>query len=89
MATPMRAVPTTYTELAAAIDGGVYPHERNWIDFKRRLYPEKGNAAARDKVSTELARDMDSMAEVGGFLIYGVKENKINHTFTVDEMPLP
>jgi hypothetical protein len=89
MATRMRAVPLTCAELTAAIEGGVYPHERSWIDFKRRLYPENGDAAARDKVSQELARDMASMAECGGYLIYGVKENKVRHTFTVDEMPLP
>ena len=89
MVTPIRAVPLTYAELKADIEGGVYPHERSWIDFKRRLYPENGDAAARDKVSQELARDMASMAERGGFLIYGVKEDKARHTFTVDEMPLP
>jgi hypothetical protein len=32
---------------------------------------------------------MASMAEVGGFLVYGVKENKVKHTFTIDEMDLP
>ena len=85
----MRAVPVTYAELVAAIHGGIYPRERTWIDFKRRLYPETGDAAVREKVSQELARDMASMTECGGFLIYGVKEEKAKHTFVVDEMPLP
>ena len=49
----MRAIPLTYAELKAGIEGGVYPHERSWIDFKRRLYPEDGDAGARDKVSQE------------------------------------
>lgn len=88
----MRSVPLTYRELANAIQAGVYPRERTWIDFKRRLYPEGENAAdgaAREKVSQELARDMASMAELGGFLVYGVKEDKAKHAFTVDEMSLP
>jgi hypothetical protein len=89
MATSARSVPLTYAELAAAIESGAYPHERSWIDFKRRLYPDSDDATARDKVSQELARDMASMAERGGYLIYGVKENKAGHTFTVDKMPLP
>ena len=29
------------------------------------------------------------MAELGGFLVYGVREDKADHTFIVDEMPLP
>jgi len=88
----MRSVPLTYRELANAIQAGVYPRERTWIDFKRRLYPEGDDAAdgaAREKVSQELARDMASMAELGGFLVYGVREDKAKHTFTVDEMSLP
>jgi hypothetical protein len=88
----MRSVPLTYRELASAIQAGVYPRERTWIDFKRRLYPEGDDAAdgaAREKVSQELARDMASMAELGGFLVYGVKEDKAKHTFSVDEMSLP
>lgn len=87
----MRSVPLTYRELADTIHAGVYPWERSWIDFKRRLYPEGDDAAdgvAREKVSQELARDMASMAELGGFLVYGVKEDKAKHTFTVDEMSL-
>jgi len=84
MATRMRAVPLTYAELVTAIQGGVYPRERSWIDFKRRLYPETGDAAVRDNVSQELVRHMASMAECGGFLIYGVKEDKAGHAFAVD-----
>jgi hypothetical protein len=90
----MRSVPLAYAELVSAINNDVFPHERHWIDFKRRLYPEetgdgKPGQATRDKVNEELARDMASMAERGGFLVYGVKENKASHTFSVDEMPLP
>lgn len=44
---------------------------------------------ARGRVSQELARDMASMAELGGFLVYGVKEDKVRHLFTPDEMMLP
>jgi hypothetical protein len=68
-----------------------FPHERQWIDFKRRLYPGGGQPAAqaRDKVSQELTRDLASMAEAGGFLVYGVKEDKAGHSFTPDEMNLP
>jgi hypothetical protein len=96
---PMRSVPLDYGKLTAAIQAAEYPRERIWIDFKRRLYPEKtgstdpaamqADAEAREKVSLELARDLASMAERGGFLVYGVKEDKTRHTFTVDEMPLP
>jgi hypothetical protein len=92
MTMPIRSVPLAHAELAAAITGGVFPRERQWIDFKRRLYPEAGappGGAAREKVSEELARDMASMAEAGGFLVFGVKEDKAQHTFEVDEMDLP
>ena len=44
MATRIRAVPLTYAELVAAIQDGIYPHERTWLDFKRRLYPENGDS---------------------------------------------
>jgi hypothetical protein len=89
---PKRSVPLTFDELTAALRAGVFPRERSWIDFKRRLYPEGDDAAsgsARERVSQELSRDMASMAELGGFLVYGVREDKINHAFVVDEMPLP
>lgn len=77
----MRSVPLTYAELADAIRAGVFPHERHWIDFKRRLYPEEPAAgqpsqATRDKVNAELARDMASMAERGGFFIYGLRRTR-------------
>ena len=82
-----------YHRLVAAIREGAFPHERHWIDFKRRLYPAdkrgESDGAARDKVHEELARDLASMSERGGFLVYGVKEDKARHTFTVDEMDLP
>ena len=87
----MRSVPLTYVALAEAISAGVYPHERTWIEFKKRLFPEGPDAAdgsARARVSEELARDMASLAVLGGFLVYGVKEDKVKHLFTVDEMHL-
>jgi hypothetical protein len=85
----MRSVPLTYAGLADAIATGVFPHERTWIDFKRRLFPEGADAAAgRARASEELAKDMASMAVHGGFLVYGVKEDKVKHLFTVDEMSL-
>lgn len=55
MSTRMRAIPLTYTELAAAIDGGVYPHERSWIDFKRRLYTIRPGFSAEVAGFTESA----------------------------------
>jgi hypothetical protein len=88
----MRSVPLTYGELVAAIENGVFPWERTWIDFKRRLYPESSHTAdgaARAKVSMELAKDMASMAPLGGYLVYGVREDKAGHGFEVDEMELP
>ena len=86
----MRSVPVTYNELAASIDADTYPSERTWIDFKRRLYPDDaGDKEGRAKVSLELAKDMASMAVLGGVVIYGVAENKAKHLFVVDPMSLP
>jgi len=86
----MRSVPLTYSELASSIDAGAYPSERTWIDFKRRLYPENpADREGRAKVSLELAKDLASMAVFGGYLVYGVAEDKTNHLFTVDPMSLP
>ena len=87
----MRSVPLTYAGLADSIAAGAFPHERTWIEFKRRLFPEGAEAAdgaVRAKVSEELAKDMASLAVLGGFLVYGVKEDKIKHLFTVDEIHL-
>lgn len=88
----MRSVPLTYAGLVDAIGAGVYPRERSWIDFKRRLFPDGADAtdgSARVRASEELAKDMASLAVVGGYLVYGVKEDKVRHHFTVDEMHLP
>jgi hypothetical protein len=90
--TPPRSVPLTYRELAAALQAGVFPRERSWIDFKRRLYPEgadAGDGPARERASLELAKDLASMAVLGGYLVYGVKEDKARHLFEVDDMQLP
>ena len=86
----MRSVPVLYNELAAEIDAGAYPSERSWIDFKRRLYPDDlADKEGRAKVSLELAKDLASMAVLGGYLVYGVAEDKSKHLFTVDPMNLP
>jgi hypothetical protein len=56
------------------------------------MYPEGTNAgdgAARERVSLELAKDLASMAVLGGYLVYGVKEDKARHLFEVDDMQLP
>jgi len=56
----MRSVPLTYAGLAGSIEAGAYPHERTWIEFKRRLFPEGAEAAdgaVKAKVSEELAKD--------------------------------
>jgi hypothetical protein len=86
----MRSVPLTYSELATLIGAGAYPWERTWIDFKKRLYPDDpSNGKGRAETSLELARDMASMAVLGGYLVYGVDEDKSKHRFTVDAMKLP
>lgn len=86
----MRSVPETYAELTAAIDAGVYPSERTWIDFKRRLFPEDpADKDGRAKASLELSKDMASMAVHGGYLVYGVAEDKAKHVFSADPMNLP
>jgi hypothetical protein len=86
----MRSVPLGYKELVAALEANVFPAERSWIDFKRRLYPDDpADRPGRARASLELAKDMASMAPMGGYLVYGVKEDKDRHLFEVDEMPLP
>jgi hypothetical protein len=93
---PPREVPLHYADLRDAVNNGVFPAERHWIDFKRELYPApqppggpqwkpKSNAAVHE----ELARDLASLGPQGGFLIFGVDEDKARHTFTVVDMPLP
>lgn len=88
--TTMRSVPDTFQGLVAAIDAGAFPQERAWIDFKRRLYPDdRADRAGRARASLELAKDMASMAVHGGYLVYGVAEDKLKHLFTADPMDLP
>jgi len=87
--TTLRSVPLAYADLVNEIDAGAFPWERNWIDFKRRLYPDDpSEKGGRARVSAELAKDLASMAVQGGYLVYGVAEDKALHTFHVDEMPL-
>lgn len=90
----MRSVPTTYTKLREALLNDVFPEERYWIDFKRQLYPvqpagQTPRKAERRHAHDELARDMASMAIRGGYLVYGVAEDKQAHTFDPVEMELP
>jgi len=95
LVTTTRAVPLNYPELVQAIGSGVYPAERHWIDFKKELYPTPplGGVPFKSKptneIYDELARDLASLAVRGGFLIFGVDEDKKAHQFTVLDMPLP
>lgn len=90
-----REVPLDYTRLLDAVNGGEFPAERHWLDFKRELYPRppaNGKPAKpkpKSEVHLEFARDLASLAVRGGYLIFGVEENKASHTFTVTGMPLP
>jgi hypothetical protein len=92
-----RSVPTTHQDLTDALAKGVFPDERYWIDFKRQLFPTpkdasgKNSQGERQKAFAELARDVASMATRGGFLVFGVDEDKSTTppTFTPHPMPLP
>ncbi|WP_127355717.1 AlbA family DNA-binding domain-containing protein [Actinacidiphila soli] len=91
-----RNVPTTHQEFADALDKGVFPDERYWIDFKRQLYPTPGPSGKntqgeKQKAHTEIARDMASMATRGGYLVLGVAEDKSTTppVFSPHPMPLP
>lgn len=90
-----RHVPLDYTGLLDAIHRGEFPAERHWLDFKRELYarPTANGTPAKVKpkreVHEELARDLASLSVRGGYLIFGVEEDKASHTFTVVDMPLP
>lgn len=96
MSYPMREVPLDYAGLRDAVNNGVFPAERHWIDFKRELYqtpPSPGGPQYKTKskaaVHEELARDLASLGPQGGFLVFGVDEDKTQHSFTVADMPLP
>ncbi|MGH3182111.1 MAG: AlbA family DNA-binding domain-containing protein, partial [Streptosporangiaceae bacterium] len=90
-----RHVPLDYTGLLNAVHGGEFPAERHWLDFKRELYPRPpangmpAKAKSKKEVHEELARDLASLAVRGGYLVFGVEEDKASHTFTVVDMPLP
>jgi hypothetical protein len=90
-----RHVPLDYTSLLSAVHGGEFPAERHWLDFKRELYPRPpangapAKAKSKKEVHEELARDLASMAVRGGYLVFGVEEDKASHAFTVVDMPLP
>ena len=90
-----RDVPLSYTDLLNMIHDDVFPAERHWLDFKRELYTRPAangtpvKAKPKNEVHQELARDLASMAVRGGYLVFGVEEDKASHTFTVVDMPLP
>jgi len=90
-----REVPLDYADLLDAVHGGVFPAERHWLDFKRELYARPAangtpvKAKPKKEVHQELARDLASLAVRGGYLVFGVEEDKASHTFTVVDMPLP
>ena len=90
-----RHVPLDYTELLNSVYGGEFPAERHWLDFKRELYPRPPangaptKAKPKREVHEELARDLASLAVRGGYLVFGVEEDKAAHTFTVVNIPLP
>jgi hypothetical protein len=84
----MHEVPLDHNELMAAVQSGVFPGERHWIDFKLGLYPGRPGDAPRgptkgerEHAHEELARDAASMAIRGGYLIYGVHEVKPEFRF--------
>ncbi len=84
----MREVPLDHNELMAAVQSGVFPGERHWIDFKLGLYrgrpgdaPRNPTKGEREHAHEELARDAASMAIRGGYLIYGVHEIKPEFRF--------
>lgn len=94
MSSQRREIPLRYPELVDAVNCGVFPAERHWLDFKRELYarPPANGASGKTKspaeVHAELARDLASLAMRSGYLIFGVEEDKTNHTFTAVDMPL-
>jgi hypothetical protein len=61
-----RWIPTDEAVLRAAFDRGLF-EERNWCELKREVGPGKG-------ATTELARDLASLAVDGGTLIIGLDE---------------
>jgi hypothetical protein len=92
MAPPPRPVPTDYAQLRAALDNHDFPHERHWLDFKRQIYPtvpaaERLTDRLKDDANDQLARNMASMAVYGGFLVYGVEEDKANRHCCVGGSP--
>lgn len=90
-----RHVPLDYTGLLNAVHGGEFPAERHWLDFKRELYARpvangtSTKVKSKKEVHEELARDLASLAVRGGYLIFGVEEDKVSHTFKVVDMPIP
>ena len=93
MSAPPPRVPTSHSDLVAAITNAAFPRERYWLDFKEMLYPPVRSGSQRNKtkddVHEELACDLASLAVRGGYLVFGVHEDKQNHSFSVAEMDLP
>lgn len=91
----MRGLPLEHGALKAAVETGQFPSERFWMDYKLGLYPADPTRPAspptrgeRVKAHRELARDAASMAIRGGYLIYGVHEDRRNFRFEPVGMPL-
>ena len=87
-------IPLDYAELKALISSGVYPAERDWLEFKEHLSPtapagKPTKTKTPSEVFNELARDLASLAVSGGYLIYGVHEDKTTHVFSVVDTELP
>ncbi len=93
MSLQQRLFPLDYGALDTTLNAATLPDERHWIDYKRQLYPTPKagtlSQGERRKAHVEAGRDMASMAVRGGYLVYGVAEDKINHTFAAHPIDLP
>lgn len=78
-------VPKSYYELAAALDQNVYPNERRFIEFKRKL---QGAKQRPEDDWPEFAKDAASMSLHGGALVYGVAEDKKRRKFVLQPVDL-
>lgn len=94
MSLATRGLPIDFGGWRQAVGAGVFPTERMDLEFKRQLYttpdgPEPPDPQQRRKDHAELARDAAMLAIRGGYLIYGIAENKTNHTFRVTPIRIP
>jgi hypothetical protein len=90
MARPQRDIPLDYARLLKAIhDGGSRLSATGLKLYQRSPNGMTANAKPKREVHEELARDLASLAVRGGYLIFGVEEDKASHDFTVTDLPLP